>query len=69
METKTMETPNKKDHHTRNKNHSNNIMNTEPIESYSIDNFYKMVFQTYKEEEKDFNNKNHNYYLLLQNII
>ena len=64
-----MEIPNKKAHHTRNKNHSNNIMNTEPIESYSIDNFYKKIFQTYKEEEKDINNKSNNFYILLQNII
>ena len=64
-----MEIPNKKAHHTRNKNHSNNIMNTEPIESYSIDNFYKMIFQAYKEEEKDINNKNNNFFFLLQNII
>lgn len=64
-----MEIPNKKAHHTRNKNHSNNIMNTEPIESYSIDNFYKMIFQAYKEEEKDINNKSNNFYILLQNII
>ena len=69
MEIKTMEIPNKKAHHTRNKNHSNNIMNTEPIESYSIDNFYKMIFQAYKEEEKDINNKSNNFYILLQNII
>jgi len=64
-----METPIKKDHHTRNKNHSNNVMNTEPIDLYSIDNFYKMIFQTYNGEEKDINNKNNNYWLLLQNII
>ena len=64
-----MEIPNKKAHHTRNKNHSNNLMNTEPIESYSIDNFYKKIFQTYKEEEKDINNKSNNFYILLQNII
>ena len=64
-----METPIKKDHHTRNKNHSNNVMNTEPIDFYTIDNFYKMIFQTYNGEEKDINNKNNNYWLLLQNII
>jgi len=66
-----METPIKKDHHTRNKNHSNNVMNTEPIDFYTIDNFYKMIFQTYNGEEKDTNNKNNNnnYWLLLQNII
>ena len=71
MEAKTMETPIKKDHHTRNKNHSNNVMNTEPIDFYTIDNFYKMIFQTYNGEEKDTNNKNNNnnYWLLLQNII
>ena len=69
METKIMETLIKKDHHTRNKKYSNNTMNTQPIESYSFDNFHKMFFQIYNEEEKDINNKNNNYSLLLQNII